>query len=72
MGEADFKQFMRFRNQLVIAAENLARGENLSPVSKDMDEQLKLAHKVADVVDRANRKICVNLLRYSVYKPESS
>ena len=37
-----------------------------------MDEQLKLAHKVVDVVDRANRKICETLLRYNVDKPESS
>ena len=37
-----------------------------------MDEQLELAHKVVNIVDRANRKICVTLLRYSVYKPESS
>ena len=41
-------------------------------MSKDMDEQLKLAHKVVDVVDRANGKICVTLLRYNVDKPESS
>ena len=41
-------------------------------MSRDMDEQLKLAHKVVDVVDRANRKICVTLLRYNVDKPESS
>ena len=40
-------------------------------MSKEMDEQLKqLAQKVVDVVDRANRKICVTLLRYSVDKPE--
>ena len=63
MGEADFNQFMRLRKQLVNAAENFAREENLIPVliptmSKDMDEQLKLAHKVVDVLDRANRKIC--------------
>ena len=77
MGEADFNQFMRLRNQLVYAAENFAREENLTPVqiptlSKDMEEQLKLAHKVVDVVDRANRKICVSLLRYNVDKPENS
>ena len=53
------------------------REENLTPVqiptlSKDMEEQLKLAHKVVDVVDRANTKICVTLLRYNVDKPESS
>ena len=75
MGEADFKQFRRLRNQLVNAAENFAREENFTPVliptmSKDMDEQLKLAQKVVDVVDRANRKICVTLLRYNVDKPE--
>ena len=77
MGEADINQFMRLRNQLVNAAENFAREENLTPVliptmSKDLDEQLKLAHKVVDVVDRTNRKICVTLLRYNVTKPESS
>ena len=68
---------MRLRNQLVNAAENVTSGENLTPVliptmSRDMDEQLKLAHKVVDVVDRANRKICVTLLRCNVDKPESS
>ena len=77
MGEADFNHFLRLRNQLLISAENFAREENLSPVliptlSKDMDEQLKLSHKVVGVVDRANRKICVTLLRYSVVKPEIS
>ena len=65
------------RNQLVNAVKHFAKEENLTPVliptmSKDMDEQLKLAHKVVDVVDRANRKICVTLLRYNVDKPESS
>ena len=64
MGEAYLNQFMRLRNQLVNAAENFAREEHLTPVliptmSKDMDEQLKLPHKVVDVVDRAKRKICV-------------
>ena len=32
VGEADFKQFMRLRNQLVNAAENVGREENLTPV----------------------------------------
>ena len=40
-------------------------------MSKDMDEQLKLALKVIDVVDRASRKFCVTLLRYNVDKLES-
>ena len=77
MGEADFNQFMRLRNQLVNAAEKFAREKNLTPVliptmSTDMDEQIKPTHKVVDVVDRANRKICVTLLRYNVHKPDSS
>ena len=59
MGAAVFSQFMRLRIQLVVAAENFAKEENLSAVllptmSKDMDEQLKLFHKVVNVVDCAN------------------
>ena len=77
MGEADFNKFLRLRSQLVAAAENVAREENLTPVliprmSKDMDEQLKLAHKVVDVIYRANRKIFVTPLRYKVDKTKSS
>ena len=46
-GEAEFKQFMRLTNQLVNAAENIGRGENLFQVLiptrfKNMDEQPKL------------------------------
>ena len=62
MVEADFNHFIRQRNQLVVAADNFLREQNLSPVlstlSKDMEEQLKLVHKVIDVVDRPNRRIC--------------
>ena len=76
-GEAVFNQFLQLKNQLVNAAENFAREESLTPVmiptmSKDIDEQLKLAQKVVDVVDRANRKIFVTLLRYNEDKTESS
>ena len=68
---------MQLRCQLFIAADNLARAENLSRVripttSKCMDEQLKLAQNIVDVVDRPNRKICVTQLRYIVHKPDSS
>ena len=78
LGEADFNQLMRLRNQPVIGAEteSVAREKNLSPVlittmSKDTDEHLKLAHEVFDVVDGANKKICVTLPQYIVDKPES-
>ena len=69
IGEADFNQFLRQRNQLVVAANNFLREQKLSPV---MEEQLKLVHKVIDFVDRSNRRICVTLLRYKVDNPETS
>ena len=77
VAEADFSQFMRLRNQLVIAGKNFAREETLPPVaiatlSKGMVEHLKLAHKVVGVVDRSDRKICVTLLRYNMDKPKIS
>ena len=37
-----------------------------------MEEQLKLVHKVIDVVDYPKRRICVTLLRYKVDNPETS
>ena len=57
MGEADLNQFIRLRNQLVVAVRDFSKGENLPPVqvkllAKDMEEQLKLTHKVVEVVDR--------------------
>ena len=77
MGGADFSQFIRQRNQLVVAADHFLIEQNFSPVlqptmSKDMDEQLKLVHKVIDVVDRPTRKTCVTLLRYKVDNPQTS
>ena len=62
LGEADFSQFMRLRNQLVIAEENFGREETLYPVlirtiSKDKDEHFKLADKVVDVVDRQSKDL---------------
>ena len=37
-----------------------------------MEEQLKLVHKVIDVVDRPNRRIWVTLLQYKVENPKTS
>ena len=77
MGEIDFNQSIGWRNQLVVEADTFLREQTLSPIlqstlSKDMEEQLKLAHKVIDVVDRPNRRICVTLLRYKADNPETS
>ena len=77
MGEADINQLLGQRKKLVLAADNFLREQNLSPVhqstlSEVMEEQLKLAHKVVDVVDRPNRRICVTLLRYKADNSETS
>ena len=37
-----------------------------------MEEQLKLVHKVIDVVDRSKRRICVTILRYKADKLDTS
>ena len=77
IGEADFNQFFRLRNQLVVAVRDFSKEEVLPFVqvtllAKDMEEKLKLTHRVVEVVDRPHRKICVNVLRYNVEKPETS
>ena len=77
IGEADFNQLIRQRNQLRVAAYNVLREEKLSPVlqstlCENMEEQLKLVHKVIDVVDRPKRRICVTLLRYKVDNLDTS
>ena len=76
MGENDFNQLIRQNNQLAVVADIFLREHLLSPVlpstlSKDMEEQLKLVHKVIDVVNRPNRRICVPLLRDNVDNPDS-
>ena len=76
VGEVDFHQFIRQRNQLVVAADSFLGEQILSSVlqstlSKDLEEQLKLVHKVIDVVDRSSRRNCVTLLRYKKDNPET-
>ena len=76
MGEPDFNQFIRLRNRLVVAVRDFSKEENMAPVqvkllAKNMEEQLKLTHKVVDIVDRPHRKIWVTMLGYSVEKPET-
>ena len=75
--EADFNQFIRLKNQLVVAVTDFSKKENLPRVQvkllgKDMEEQLKLTHKVVEVVDRPHRKICVTMLRYNFEKSKAS
>ena len=77
MAVSFFNQFMQMSNQLAVAPIDFGGEQILShtlipTMSKDMDEQLKLAHRVADFADRPNIKICVTMLRYSVDKPQST
>ena len=68
MGEAVFNQFFSLGNQLVTAVRDFSKEESLRSVqlkllAKDMEEQLKITHKVVEVVDRPHRKICLTMLR---------
>ena len=45
---------------------------NVVGLSRDIDEQLKHVHKVIEIAEGAQRKVCVTLLRYKEDKPETS
>ena len=77
LGETDFNQFIRLRNQLVVAVKDFGKEEILpllqvKLLAKDKEEQLKLTRKALEFVVRPHRKICVTILRYNVEKPETS
>ena len=77
LGQYDFKQFLRLRNQLIVAADNFTKEENLPYInvvglSRDIDEQLKHVHKVIEIAEGTKRKMCVTLLRYKEDNPETS
>ena len=74
---SEFNQFLRLRKKLDIEVENFGRTEILSPsqkptMSKYVDEQLKLAHNVVDVVDCPIRHICLTKLWYNGDTPKNS
>ena len=77
MGEAGCNLIMSFLKLLSVAAKNDSRKEILSSVkmptlSKHVYKPNKLVHNVVYVLDHPNKKICVNLLPYSVDKPDNS
>ena len=41
-------------------------------LAKHQEEQLKITHKVVEVVDQPHKKICVTMLGYNVKKPKTS
>ena len=63
LGQYDFKQFLRLRKKLIVAADNFTKEENLPYInvvglSKDIDEQLKHVHKVIVIAGGPSAK-CV-------------
>ena len=77
LGQYDIKQFLRLRNQLIVAADNFTKEENLPYInvvglSRDLGEQLKHVHKVIEIAEGVKRKKCVTLLRCKKDNPETS
>ena len=77
MGVFDFKQLLCLQNLIVLAVREFSTDETLkevvtSPLSKDLDEQLKHVQKAITIVDRPKRKIIATMVKYSMDKPEST
>ena len=77
MGVFDFKQVLCLRNPIVLAVREFSTDETLeevvtSPLSKDLDEQLKHVQKAIIIVDRPKRKIIATMKKYCMDKPEST
>ena len=77
LGVFDFKQLICLRNPIAQAVREFSTDETLkevvtSPLSKDLDEQLKLVQKAITIVDRPKRKIFATMKKYCMDKPEST
>ena len=79
ISENDFNDFMRMKNELLVATTEFAtvQGHQLRTVTigafaREMETQLKMAHKVYNVVDLSHRRICVTMLQYKVKISEPS
>ena len=77
LGVFDFKQLLCLRNPIAQAVREFSADETLkevvtSPLSKDLDEQLKHVQKAITIVDRPKRKIFATMKNYCTDKPEST
>ena len=77
LGVFDFKQLLCLRNEIVLAVREFSTDETLkevvtSPLSKDLDEQLKHVQKAITILDRPKRKIIATMKKYCMDKPEST
>ena len=77
LGVFDFKELLCLRNPIAQAVREFSTDETLkevvtSPLSKDLDEQLKHVQKAITIVDRPKRKIFATMKKYCMDKPEST
>ena len=77
LGVFDFKQLLCLRSPIAQAPREFSTDETLkkivtSPLSKDLDEQLKHVQKAITIVDRPKRKIFATMKKYCMDKPEST
>ena len=66
LGKSDFNQLQRLRNQIIVAAADFEKDENLQPIvtsllTKDIDEQLKHIQNAITIVDTTKRKISATM-----------
>ena len=74
LGVFDFKQLLSLRNPNAQAVREFSTDETLtevvtSPLSKDLDEQLKHVQKAITIVDRPKKKIFATMKKYCMDKP---
>ena len=60
LGDSDFIQFMRLRNELVVENPDTDRylfPTQITTLSRDIEKQLKVVNNMVDVVDRPNKDL---------------
>ena len=77
LGVFDFKQLLCLRNPIAQVVREFSTDETLkkvvtSPLSKNLDEQLKHVQKAIKIVDRPKRKTFATMKKYCMDKPEST
>ena len=77
LGVFDFKQLFCLRNPIVQAVRDFSTDETIkevvtSPLSKDLDEQLKHIQKAITIVHGPKWKIFATMKKYCTDKPEST
>ena len=77
VGVFDLKQLFCLRNPIVQTIRGFSKDETLkevvtSPLTKDLDEELKHVQKAITIVDRPKNKVVATMKKYCTEKPEST